>query len=65
MENGFACPGCSERIETTMAALLSLQPLTCPHCGLVLTIDTERSAAALDALQDLRTGLDKGKAERP
>ncbi len=56
---GLNCPVCSHRIIVSIEHLLSGQALECPSCGLELTVDDEKSSAALEALHRLQKGLDE------
>ncbi|MDG1276051.1 MAG: hypothetical protein P8O16_02140 [Algoriphagus sp.] len=56
---GLSCPVCSHRIIVSIDNLLSGQAIQCPSCGLELTVDNEKSEAALDALNKLQSGLDQ------
>lgn len=56
---GLSCPVCSHRIIVSIENLLSGQEIQCPSCGLELTVDNEKSEAALDALNKLQNGLNQ------
>ncbi len=56
---GLSCPVCSHRIIVSIEHLLSGQEIQCPSCGLELTVDNEKSEAALDALNKLQKGLNQ------
>lgn len=58
-EPGLLCPRCSSRIQVTIPMLLSGQPVYCTKCFLELTVDTQKSQEALNALQKLQSGLDQ------
>ena len=56
---GLSCPVCGHRMVVSIENLLSGQELQCPSCGLELTVDQEKSEAALEALAKLQNGLDQ------
>ncbi len=56
---GLSCPVCNHRITVSIENLLSGQEIQCPSCGLELTVDNEKSEAALDALSKLQSGLNQ------
>ena len=47
---GLACPQCHTFIPTTITELLQSMALVCPSCRLRLSIDTQNSQTALQAL---------------
>ncbi len=53
---GMPCPDCSARIVATMQQLLA-GSVACPACGLVLTVDPDRSRLALGELRKLDARL--------
>ena len=54
---GFPCPRCSRSIQFPLQALLAQGTIACPHCGLELHIDPQRSAAALQELRRYTAGM--------
>jgi predicted amidophosphoribosyltransferase len=48
---GLICPQCGFRIHLTIELLLNNPSICCSECGLELSIDQEKSKAALNALQ--------------
>lgn len=56
---GLACPQCGFRIQVTVKTLLEGLPVYCSSCGLELTIDQEKSKAAIDALEKLQNSIEK------
>jgi hypothetical protein len=58
---GFPCPRCKVPIRFPLGALLTQSSLFCPSCGLELAIDSQRSAAALDALRRYAAGMDDAR----
>lgn len=56
---GLSCPVCRHRIIVSIENLLSGQAIQCPSCGLELTVDNEKSEAALYALNKLQSGLNQ------
>lgn len=48
---GMKCPVCSEFISISIYQLLHEGSVTCPHCGLTMTINKQQSQKALDALK--------------
>ena len=60
----LSCPVCRHRIIVSIENLLSGQAIQCPSCGLELTVDNEKSEAALDALNKLQSGLNQASKIR-
>jgi hypothetical protein len=58
---GFPCPRCRNPIRFPYQDLLAQPAITCPHCGLELEIDLQRSAAALQALRRYANGLEEAR----
>lgn len=56
---GLSCPVCSHRIIISIESLLSGQEIQCPACGLELSVDNEKSEAALASLNKLQSGLNQ------
>lgn len=48
---GVNCPRCKQFIPTSIMELLSAAFLRCPHCGLRMDIDRQKSKLALEALK--------------
>jgi len=61
---GLSCPVCRHRIIVSIENLLSGEAIQCPSCGLELTVDNEKSEAALDALNKLQSGLNQASKIR-
>ena len=53
---GFHCPRCQGVIGVTLQALLQSPSVYCNQCGLELTLDPARSAAAMAELRKLAAG---------
>ena len=53
---GMPCPDCGARIVVTMEQILSGAKIAC-GCGLVLTVDAERSRDTIRDLFELRRRL--------
>jgi hypothetical protein len=58
---GFPCPRCKNLIQFPFQALLTLPSITCTQCGLVLQLDLQRSAAALEELRRYVAGIDDAR----
>ena len=56
-QTGVPCPECHAVIAVTIGELLRADPIACPRCGLRLTIDEQRSHAALDILHQLAEAM--------
>lgn len=56
---GFDCPRCSYRIPTTMAMLLSGQPIHCTACGLKISVEQEQSKDCLNEVKKLYEAVKK------
>lgn len=50
---GLPCPECSHRIKISIQMLLSGEPIACPSCQLVMSVDKDASRGVLDALVQL------------
>ena len=50
---GFPCQGCGERIEMTIAQLISDASFRCEGCGMTYYKDAGASAKALDMLKEV------------
>lgn len=50
---GFNCPSCGQFITTSMEELVACPQITCHHCGLVLTIDKNRSGKAMELMNNV------------
>ena len=48
---GFPCPQCGDPFRLTAAELLAGEEFACAACGLVLTLNKEQSAPALEKLR--------------
>lgn len=48
---GLACPECKMFIPLTVTGLLVASGFQCPHCGLMITIDRQKSSRAMAALK--------------
>jgi len=48
---GLICPQCGFGIQVTIELLLNNPSICCSSCGLELSVDQEKSKAALSALQ--------------
>ncbi len=59
---GMKCPQCEQFIPTTIQELLTSEGLTCPYCGLHLTINRAESKRAMDILQDVQNAQDNVNA---
>lgn len=55
---GLPCPRCGFHIATTLGLLLAARPFFCSACGLRLSLNAEQSQGALEALRELKQGLD-------
>jgi len=71
-QGGFNCPRCQGFIPITLQALLGSFHVSCSQCGLELTLDLQRSAAALTELRKLaastaeaRRMLDDARSSQP
>jgi predicted amidophosphoribosyltransferase len=51
---GVPCPQCQAPIRLTIAKLLTGTPIFCSECGLQLTVDSEGSTAAMDAVKTVQ-----------
>jgi DNA-directed RNA polymerase subunit RPC12/RpoP len=56
---GLDCPRCTFRIMISVPMLLSGEPVTCPSCGLRLTVDRQQSQACLDELKKVYDAVQK------
>ncbi len=60
-QGGFNCPRCQGFIPITLQALLGSPHVSCSQCGLELTLDLQRSAAAMAELRKLAAGTDEAR----
>jgi hypothetical protein len=58
---GFPCPRCKQPVHFPLSALLTRPSIFCPSCGLELAIDSQGSAAALEALRRYTAGMDDAR----
>jgi len=58
---GLDCPQCSYRIPITIPMLLSDAPIVCTSCGLIITVDKEKSRNSLNELKKLDTTINKAQ----
>lgn len=49
--SGLNCPDCMMFMPVSISQLLYDGGVTCPHCGLTMTINKSQSRQALDALK--------------
>jgi DNA-directed RNA polymerase subunit RPC12/RpoP len=56
---GIQCPRCQHRIEVSIPVLLSGMPIYCQNCSLELTINREKSADSIDAMNKLHNNFEK------
>jgi hypothetical protein len=61
---GLTCPECGYRIQVSIPMLISGQPLVCTGCSLVLHVEQDRSAAALNALKQLNVSLNQAQQKQ-
>ena len=54
--NGFGCPVCHKFIPTSVVELVTSPAVTCPSCGLKLTIDRNESRRAMEILEKVMEG---------
>ena len=54
---GIPCPECGAKIQTSIQDLLVNTSFICPNCGLQLSMDREKSGAALASLAKVESGL--------
>lgn len=63
---GMPCPECKTFIPMPIAVLLAGSGVTCPGCGLVLTLNAEQSGEALDVLKKVQDAVDAlARAQKP
>lgn len=55
--SGMDCPVCKQFIPVSIQQLLFEGSISCPHCGLSLTINRTQSKQALDALQKVQDAV--------
>ncbi|MCI4679612.1 phage terminase large subunit family protein [Rhodoblastus acidophilus] len=48
---GFQCPNCGHELEQTIGQLKLSERMVCPGCGVVINIDANRLANAVDEIQ--------------
>ena len=64
---GMPCPVCKGFIPTTIQYIISHDSLSCPHCGLVITIDKTKSHKAIEAfrkVQEAQENIERKKREQ-
>lgn len=54
---GFPCPECKFIMKVTIEQLLYGKRIECPSCGLVLSVNKEKSKKSLKLLQDLHVAI--------
>lgn len=54
---GVPCPQCQAPIKLTIPKLLAGTPIYCAECGLQLTLDSEGSSTAMDAVKTVHRTL--------
>lgn len=57
--SGMNCPKCMKFIPLSIFQLLYEGGVTCPHCGLTMTIDKLQSSPALEAFKKLEEATKK------
>lgn len=57
--SGMNCPACRMFIPISASQLLYDGGITCPHCGLTMTVDKSQSRQALDALKKVEEAARK------
>lgn len=57
--NGMNCPVCRMFIPISISHLLYDGGITCPHCGLMMTVNRSQSKQALDALKKVEDATRK------
>ncbi len=60
--SGMNCPDCEGFIPVSIHQLLFEGGISCPHCGLKMTINRQQSKAAIDALSKVNDAMLKVKA---
>lgn len=58
---GINCPTCRMFIPVSISRLLYDKEITCPHCGLTMTIEKSQSAKALDAQKRIEEAVREAK----
>ena len=48
---GMNCPKCGKFIPTNISELIQAQRISCPHCGLTITIERGKSTKATEVLK--------------
>jgi hypothetical protein len=56
---GLECPNCKQLIKISIQSLLSGLPIPCPHCGLELSVDKNKSKETLEILSEVQIAIDK------
>lgn len=59
--SGMNCPVCEGFIPISIPQLLFDGGISCPHCGLLMTINRRQSTAAMDALKKVNDAMRKVK----
>ncbi len=59
--SGMKCPVCEGFIPISIQQLLFDGGISCPHCGLLMTINRQQSKAAMDALKKVNDAMRKVK----
>ena len=59
--HGMSCPICQGFIPIDISQLLHEGAITCPHCGLSLTINRSNSQSTMDALKKVEDATSKVK----
>lgn len=59
---GVGCPRCNKFIPTSITELITASFLCCPHCGLRMDIDRQKSKTALEALK--KVNMAQAEVER-
>ena len=62
-QSGMSCPVCNGFIPISIFQLLHDEAVTCPHCGLSLTVNRSQSQQAMDALKRLDKAMSKVRDE--
>lgn len=57
----IGCPVCGGQIPVSVVGILSCLSITCPFCGLVLSVDKEGSRQALDIMNKVKRNIDAAK----
>lgn len=57
--SGMKCPVCDGFIPISIQQLLFDGGISCPHCGLLMTINRHQSRAAMEALAKVNAAMRK------